>query len=427
MRTGHLLKTTLLAALLKLAGICLAFLFLLVAARASTDAEYGIFAAVFSLATILGFAFTGGQHLAVLRFWPAYDEAYGRGYAEAALRWSLLRAVAACMAGSGALALVWLILSFVQPATPLVLQAPLALVAMTLAFALSEVAQAALRAQSAVVTALAGREVLWRCLAISAVLIAGGSSGVSLIWLAAGTLGVVTLAQFANLSARRVKPQILPTCDRQQMTQTSVWLWAGATAGPLGSHSGTIVVALVLGPAAGGAYFAADRIAKLLSIALIAVNQVVAPVLSRDFHAGRVEAVRRVMTLGALMAGGIAVGGGLILAVAGPFALGLFSDSYRAAAPALTLLILGQVGNTLCGPNAMLLNMAGLEKAATFVMGGWSVATPALVWLGATMGGLTGAAAGAAAAMIGWNLNVLWVCHARLRILPWSFRRLRAG
>ena len=425
--TRHLLRTTLIAGLLKLAGIFLAFVFLLVAARASTDAEYGVFAAAFSLATILGFAFTGGQHLAVLRFWPALDEAQGRGAADAALRWSLRRTALACGLGGGALALICLAAAGLERPAPDIMQAPLALGAMTVAFALSEVAQAALRARGSVVLALSGREIGWRVLAIAGILGLGTLTGATLLWLAAATLAVVSTAQLAGLVWTLAPDRALPPEDRQSMARTSGWLWAGATAGPLGSHCGTVVVALTLGPAAAGAYFAADRIAKLLSIALIAVNQAMAPVLSREFHAGRIEAVGRLMTLGAVMAGGIAICGGLVLAAAGPFALGLFSDSYRAAFPALAFLILGQVVNTLCGPNAMLLNMAGLEKQGTLVLGAWSVAAPALVGLGATTGGLTGAAAAAAVAMAGWNLNVLWICHARLGILPWSTRRLRAG
>jgi O-antigen/teichoic acid export membrane protein len=243
-------------------------------------------------------------------------------------------------------------------------------------------------------------------------------NGVTFIYLAATTLIIISILQLWLVFRKISQPVALSEKDLYDMRRRSGWVWLGTTVGPLVTHSGTIIVALILGPAAAGAYFAADRLAKLLSIALIAVNQALGPQLSREFHAGRMGQVQRLMTVSSLMAGAIALVGAFTFSITGEFALLLFSDNYASAYPALIILTLGQVANCLCGPNTMLMNMAGLERSNTIIMsivGAFSLVT---IFLGASLFGIIGAATSAAITMIFWNSLLVWKCYRALNILP---------
>ncbi|WP_375263955.1 lipopolysaccharide biosynthesis protein [Palleronia sp.] len=420
-----IIRLTVLSAALKVSGIGLTFLFFLVASNLSSDVEYGKFAAIFSLATILGFAFLAGQHLTILRFWPAFDERETRAKADQAARWSVVRVIQTSTLGALIILGIIFLLPALQFTTPEVLQPAGALITLSLAFAFSEFAQSCLRARGEVLVSLSGREVLWRLLSISFLFLIGRTSGVTLIYIASGTLWGVTLLQLWLVYRDIAPPEKLSPQDRRLMMRTSLWLWLSATVGPLSTHSGTIIVGIFLGPTAAGAYFAADRIAKLLSIALIAVNQVVGPVLSREFHAGRLDQVRRLITLSSLISGAICLVGCGAYLIFGRIALVLFSENYSDAFPALMILTAGQAVNTLCGPNTMLMNMAGLERQNTMIMGFWSIAGLAALPMGAMFGGISGTAIAAAFIMAAWNLHIVWKCHAGLSVVPWDIRVLK--
>lgn len=416
------LKTILKAGMIKVVGIGLAFVFLLVVAQYSSDVEYGVFATVFSAATILGFAFVAGQHVIIMRYWPSFDENDTVEKADAALRWSFKAVLGACLMGSVILLGGAYIYMALDATPPLWIKHVWPLLAMTLAFALSEFGQGALRAKGEVLISLSGREVLWRLLSIGAILVIGQMSGLAFIYLVAAALFIINALQLWLVFRKISPPMTLPKEDRRGMLQRSGWIWLGTTVGPLVTHSGTIIVALALGPAAAGTYFAADRLAKLLSIALIAVNQVLGPQLAREFHAGRTDKVQRLMTMSSIMAGAIAIVGVVVFSVTGRFALTLFSDSYTNAYPALIILALGQVVNSLCGPNTMLMNMAGLERSNTIIMSITGAFSLVIIFFGASLFGIVGAAIAAATTMAVWNIITVWVCSRKLGITPWKLR-----
>lgn len=419
------MRLTVLATVIKAAGIGLTFLFFVIAARKSSAEGYGTFAAMFSLATILGFALNAGQHMTVLRFWPAWQRTRSLSLADASIKWSAGRVLISGIAGGGAIFLVavlWPITGYPQP---LMLAAPAALIGMSLAFSFSEFAQAALRARGEVLISLSGREVLWRILNIGALFALAQFSGVGLIWLATATLSLVTVGQLAMVWRGMGPTDPIGLEDQQALKQSSLWFWLGTTVGPIVTHSGTVIVALFLGPKAAGAFFAADRLAKLLSIVLIAINQVLGPQLSRHYHAGEIDRVRKLVTLGSLAAGAIALLGMLVFWFLGTYALRLFGPGYDSAWGALMLLTVGQVINTFAGPNTMLMNMAGLERLNTIVMGIAGAAGLVILSLTAYLWGQIGAAAGAAAVMIFWNIIIVFICDRRLGIRPFDFSALR--
>lgn len=404
-------------AVMKFGGVSLAFLVLLVLARRMEAEAYGVFAAGFSLATIAGFAATLGQHTAVLRFWPSLDEAHGRRSAAAALRFSLALTALGALAVFALLSLAGLI----APRLGLYGGSALTLVwtgLMAAAFALSETAVAAMRAQGAVGLALGPRELGWRVLAIAAAFALtaplGGNQALALMAVA---LLLVTAPQILLLLREALASPRTPANpeDAAAMRGSMPAFWGGGVVGPLTGHVGTIIVAAALGPVAAGAYFAADRIAKLLSIALIGVNQIVGPMIARSWRGGRKDEVRLLVLAGSAIAFVVAGIGFLAYWLLGRFALSLFDPAYVDAWGVLMILSAGQLVNTICGPNNFLLNMAGRERDYLAIMTVWGALALVGISIGASQFGIVGAACASALCMAGWNISAAILAQRVMR------------
>jgi len=394
-------------AVMKFGGVGLAFLVLLVLARRMEAEAYGVFAAGFSLATIAGFAATLGQHTAVLRFWPSLDEAHGRRSAAAALRSSLKLTALGALAVFALLSLAGLI----APRLGLYGGSALTLVLtglMAAAFALSETAVAAMRAQGAVGLALGPRELGWRVLAIAgAFALTAPLGGNQALALMAVALLVVTAPQILLLLREALASPRTPASaeDAAAMRGSMLAFWGGGVVGPLTGHVGTIIVAAALGPVAAGAYFAADRIAKLLSIALIGVNQIVGPMIARSWRGGRKDEVRLLVLAGSAIAFVVAGIGFLAYWLLGRFALSLFDPAYVEAWGVLMILSAGQLVNTICGPNNFLLKMTGHERIYFTSVSLWGIFAIVTIYLASSNFDILGAAAATTSTIIGMNLT----------------------
>ena len=166
-----------------------------------------------------------------------------------------------------------------------------------------------------------------------------------------------------------------------------------------------------------GAYRVAVQLSMLVIFALSVVNQVIQPSLSRLHAQGDMLAFQKLvadssvwMFIGTLIP---AVG----LAFAAPQVLEIvFGAEYRAAAPALQILIFGQVINVFFGSVGTILNMTGLEKEATRGMIIAVVINLALDVLLIPLMGLTGAALASALTIAIWNLILRHYVKIRLGI-----------
>lgn len=422
----NLLRGAVLGGGIKVASVGLAFLFFMVLARGLDAEQYGVFAAAFSLATILGFGATIGQHTAILRFWPTFDERYGEGVAaRAALRGLLVAA-----AGGSAVFAAFAVLA----ATPIEIGAfggdrviYLWTGAMALAFAVSEFAVAALRAQGSLGGALVPREIVWRLAVIGAVLaLPLPRSGAGMLALAALALLAVTLPQLAVLlrMARRHGEARIPAAERPALRRATSGLWGLSIVNQTANHGATVAVGLALGPSAAGAFFAADRLAKLLSIALVGVNQVAGPMIARSYHGGRIEEVRLLSAASSAIALAAAALGYVVFALAGDRLLALFDPAYQEAYPVLLLLGLGNLVNAGTGLNGLLLTLTGQERALSRIVAAWGLGGVAAVYVAGQFFGLTGAAVCSAGLMIGWNLAAMLKCRQVLGVDPFSPRLL---
>lgn len=422
--SNSVVGSSIVAAGLKFAGVGLSFLFLLVLAQKMSALEFGIFSVGFSVAHLTWCFATFGQPVTSVRFWPVLDERYGpatanlvieRGFRIVGLLSLLMFAVFVVVANlnleigelSGqSVALIW---SGV----------------LAVALALSQFMCFSLRARGDLMWSLTPRDVVWRAIVIVVLLFVDEITGMQGLRLAALVLLGVTAAQVLRFARFRratlaAEPSgaaaTIPPTELAEMRRAQWGLWGVNISRQWLQQAGTVVVAIVLGPIAAGAFFAAQRLANLLSLVLVGTNQVSGPMISRDFHAGRKEGLQTLISVLVVITAGASLVGLIVFAVIGRWMLGLFDPEYVNAFGALLVLGFAQLVNSACGPNGNLLNLAGLERRLFVVTIVAGIANLGLTALGAYYYGLLGAAVGAAAATILWNVWATAICANSLGI-----------
>ena len=398
-----------LSGLLKLCAAVLTFLLFLTLSRQMESDQFGIFATTFSAATILAAAVSFGQPTSILRFWPALEEKYGPVYAAGAVRygfsWTLFGAIIALSGG-----LIFSKLNDFIFNIEYILIIPLVFLA--IAMAMGEFNTAVLRARGLTLLALGPRDILWRAILISLLmLIPGPWPAEKSLYLVIGVLIIVTFPQIflfsKDFAVQLSSHNWLAPYQDKDIDRARYGLWAVTFIYPISQHIGTIVIAVTLGPTAAGAFFAAQRLSNLLQLPLQAINQVVAPALSRSWHGNRYQEVLTIMIGSGLVAGGLAIIGFLVFAVFGEQLLILFDPTFGTAWSALMVLGLGQIIHTICGPNGMLLNMIGHERTLSAILITTHVIGLPLLFMFASLFGIIGAAIGVIILVASWNIAAL--------------------
>ena len=164
-----------------------------------------------------------------------------------------------------------------------------------------------------------------------------------------------------------------------------------------------------------GVYRVAAQAAALVGFSLQIVNMVVAPHFARLHASGETERLQRLVTGSARLVLLGAVPAALVLILAGDTVLSLlFGADYALGQTALVVLTIGQLVNAGVGSVALLLNMAGYEKeTARGVLIAALINVPLNLLL-IPLFGMTGAALATAISLVIWNF-ILW--RAVLRCL----------
>ncbi|WP_373355998.1 hypothetical protein [Pseudoroseicyclus sp. CXY001] len=384
----------------KFAAAPVAYLFLLLLARLLGAEGFGQVALVLSAAGFGALLAGAGQPTLVLR------ELSARGPAGAVWGRALALSALGALLGAAGLA-VALRLGFGTRLTPGV---PLAGGALLAALVGAELFSHALRAGGAPGLALLPRELAWRALAGLA-LCGAAAAGLhptpaGVLWLMAGVLALLVGLQAA--AGRRHLPRPVRGAPGRGGAAA---FWGIAVASGLPQHLTLVAAGLSLPAEATGGLFAALRTAALLSLPLAAANLALAPRLARaGGHGAEVQAaIRLILPLAALPA----LLGLAGLALWGAPVLGLFDETYRAAAPALVILAAGFTLNSLTGPAGLVMTMGRGERAwlrLTLCAGAAGVIGAAL----AAPFGPAAAAAAIALAQTGQNLGAAaWVRRER--------------
>lgn len=166
-----------------------------------------------------------------------------------------------------------------------------------------------------------------------------------------------------------------------------------------------------------GLYRVAAQTAALASFALTVINLVVAPYFARLHTNGEHARLQRLVTLSALAVTTFSVPAcGVLIAFGGPLLTLVFGADYAGAAATLAILALGRLATAAFGSVGLLLTMTGYERDAARVL-----AVAALVNVAGNLILIPnyaelGAAAAMSLSLLLWNGLMWWAVRRRLGI-----------
>ncbi|MGI9044883.1 MAG: oligosaccharide flippase family protein [Gemmatimonadaceae bacterium] len=374
----------------------LAYVSLIALVRWMGASEYGAFTYALSWASLLALPAALGLPVASVRFLPEYS---------AAGEWSRVRgligrSITLIVLTSVAIAVIAImIVMLAGDRIPAAYRQPL-----LIAFAgLPVITLIALGAQIGrafgwVVAAYSPVQIWYplALLAIAGSLVLGGATVTahSLMIVSVGVMATCVVAQ-AILYAKRLRSRLrnVPPHHEQRAwlrVATPLLFIDGFNA--LISYSDILMVGIFLGPSSVAYYFAATRIAALVTFFSASISSLSGPKVAELYSQGRQSEVeelfRGIAPWNALPATAIAV----ILIAGGPMILPLFGEGFEVGWPALILLAAANLLLSLNGPAAVLLNMTGHQDITAKVYSVAAVANIALNALLIPRFGLTGAA-----------------------------------
>jgi O-antigen/teichoic acid export membrane protein len=171
-----------------------------------------------------------------------------------------------------------------------------------------------------------------------------------------------------------------------------------------------------------GIFNIALRISEVISFALVIVNFVLSPVITRLYANGKREQLQNLVTRSARITALI----GLLL-VLGVFLFSeqillLFGMDFLAGRQALIILCLGQLVNIFCGSVGLLLLMTGNQRFSIYSLGGGTIINILLNIILIPRFGMNGAAIASSAGLITWNIMMYFFVRKRLDIRTTPFK-----
>jgi len=185
-----------------------------------------------------------------------------------------------------------------------------------------------------------------------------------------------------------------------------------------------IMIGMFLDTEHAGIYAIASRVAGLMIFGLIAVNAIVAPMISELYGTGQHKKLQKMITYAARGIGVFTLIIGLSLAVLGEYLLGLFGEDFVIGYMPLLILIAGQTINALAGSVGFLMTMTGHQKQAAKIVGLSALVNIIANALLIPVLGLIGAAIATAMTTVLWNFMMLFYVLKNVKINPTVLARI---
>jgi O-antigen/teichoic acid export membrane protein len=413
-------------------GAVLTYIAQLLIARLVGAESYGVYAYVFAWMTIFAYVAALGFDVSLLRLIPTY---------RATRQWGLLRGVIQyadrrCMAAGltfllGGSALVWLMAGRMTPELARCFYFGFALVPV---WSLLWITSSTVRALGGVISALApdrivrdGALIVFLIYLRSWARVDLDSSGVMLLTLATSLVGLAVV----RFNARRWQPlsvvAALPQHAAGEWRRAALPLVSISVAETLLNRTGVVLLGWMGQTTSAGIYALVFNLAIMVMLPRMAVNALFAPLVSdlmaRNNRPALQFATTRTAVWSFVSALCIAIP---IMLLAGPL-LSWFGPDFSQGAPAIRILLAGQILSAAFGSQMFLMTMAGHEyMAAGMLIGATSVNAIAGLAL-IRLVGLTGAAISTSVALVIWNISMSAFIWRRLGIVPgvWALFLMR--
>jgi O-antigen/teichoic acid export membrane protein len=415
---AKLLGPGLWALTIKVASAALSYVMLVAFARMMDAVNYGQFGVMLNVSIVLSTIVAVGLPTGIMRFWPGHmargEMDLAQGFHNDAQLFLVtlglvLLALGACASWSG-----WWTSSF-----GLELGA-LFVACMAVSFSFGDYYANALRAQGRVLWSMVPRDIMWRVVSpLLAALVLYFTGNLSagkafLSCIAVMTVVAVCQAWISRNAARHLTQNAKPRSTWANWHKPLLPLAGASIVYAMVQQLDVVIIGTFLGAEKAGAYFAAQKTASLLGLAMIAGGLIAAPLMSAAFQSGRSDELQRICKM---LAAAIAVTtavGFVVLLVIGKSLLGIFDPAYESAYPLLIVLAFGYTIDALAGPTAYLMQMTSLEGVYLRIM---AIVYGFVLSLQILFVPIYGAIAAACATALGVGLwNIISIYHLRRSI-----------
>jgi O-antigen/teichoic acid export membrane protein len=187
----------------------------------------------------------------------------------------------------------------------------------------------------------------------------------------------------------------------------------------------TIVIGFFVGAEEVARYTVASRVVMIFALALVTVNAVITPMISRLYLNGRIKELKKIVNKSSIVfmiSGLITVG---IVVVFGRQILILFGSEYAQSYNLLLVLLVGQFVNLLAGPVGPLLTMTGKEKELKSIVWQALILNIILSVILAFYWGAIGVAYSTSISLMYWNIKATCEVKSHLGFWPFLFMKGR--
>jgi len=417
------------ALIVMVAGAGLAFLSQVLFARILGAAEYGIYIYVLTWINLLSIAVTLGLNTSLLRFVPAYI---------AQLEWGLLRGLlrratwivlaASLLVSVVASCAVWVFSDRIDKSHINVFFIALLLLPL---IGLTQLRSATMRGLKLIAKALAPenlvRPVLLMLLAGSAYwLMENDLTALDLMVLnvvgamLAFALGTYWLYGALPLQIKSAQ-EIYANGD---WIKVSLPMFVMSAMTYVLNHADIIMLGAMIDAEQAGIYAVASRIAALVTFGLMAANMIVAPMISQYYSVGNYASLQRMITLSARGVFVFSLTVSIVLWLSGPVLLELFGSEFSVGYDVVTILLSGQIVNSLAGSVGFIMLMTKHQKEAAWIVSISAIMNITLNYLLIPQFGLEGAAIATALTMIVRNVFMAVYVLKILKINQTIFTRM---
>lgn len=193
------------------------------------------------------------------------------------------------------------------------------------------------------------------------------------------------------------------------------------------SETDIVMVGAFLGAKEAGIYTAASKTSLLVSMILVSVNAIAAPMYSSLWVEGKLEDLANLARQVAVWVFWPTLLVSIVLAVAAKPILGLFGAEFSEASWILIVLLIGQLINAAMGSVGYLMTLTGHQREAAHVYGGVAILHLAVCAITIPLLGAIGAAVATSFSVSVWNLWLHTLVVRRLGIHPSILGRRRFG
>ncbi|MGH7483318.1 MAG: flippase [Longimicrobiales bacterium] len=409
---------------LQVASLGLGFLSQLAVARLAGISGYGTYAYALAWSAMVVQPSLLGLDRVLIRELATYRQARAYGLMRGLLRRSDQVATVVAVAFAALVAAVAL------PVSDPALRASVALGLLTIPLAaLGRVRQAALQglkhASVAQATQSVGRTVYFLVFIGAALAVAGSTRLRPETAVAMQAFAFAAAVLTGSIAIRRALPREVgrsaPEFEARRWAKSLPPLAFLTALSILNGQIGVVMLGAMGSTADTGRFNAALRSAALVSLALAAVEQVMAPRVSALYASADRAGIERLLARGTRASSALALPPALFLMLVGPWFLALFGHGFAGGGTALTILVAGQVFNAATGAVGVALVMTKHERSAVLATLSGTCLNVAFCALLIPRWGPTGAATATTVSMVLINVLFMVAVVEKLRIRPTIF------